>query len=462
MAVTSIHPIRSTEELAIKYIVNEAKTQKGNLVSSYSCSEDPNEAAKMFREIREIFNSKATNLCQHVIQSFKPGEITPEQAHSAGLELADELLGGEYQFVLATHVDKAHIHNHLIFNNVNMCSGCSFETLENKGCKRSWKSLRQKSDDLCKEHGLSIVNRAEHGKGTEHFEWDMNRQGLSWKAKLKLAISNCIEVSTSFDDFLRKCPDFGIIAKYNPNHKIDLKFKLAEHVKERPNIKFTRAKTLGWYYEKPQIEKLIILVNHPELIEPKRKYKPVDVGEKAGYGLRRWADIQNMKEASKVINILTEYGVNDSIELENIALAKMTEMGIASGKLNKLNTQIQNISDIIKVMQTRKKYAPIVQEWKELSGRKRTKFENEHFDELTAHKKATAKLREYYPDNKLPKLETLENEKTALTEERSKLNDVYKKIRADSDKLNYARQALEAYRHERETKEQTQKRGELE
>ena len=462
MAVTSIHQIRSTEELAVQYIVNEAKTEKGNLVSSYSCSDDPNEAAKMFREVREAFDSKVTTLCQHVIQSFKPGEVTPEQAHRAGLELAEKLLGGEYQFVLATHVDKEHIHNHLIFNNVNMCNGYSFETLENKGDKRSWKSLRRKSDDLCKEHGLSVVNHAERNKGTEHFEWEMNRQGLSWKAKLKLAISDCIEASKDFDDFLKKCPDFGIIAEYNPNHKIDLKFKLAEHVKVQPNIKFTRAKTLGWYYEKPQIEKLIILVNHPELMKPKLKYKPVEVAPDAGYGLKRWADIQNMKEASKVINILTEYGVNDSIELENLALAKMTEMGMTTAKLNTLNTKIQDLSQVIKVIQTRQKYSPLVREWKELSGRKRTKFENEHFDELTAHKKATAKLREYYPDSKPPTLETLENEKTAFTEERSKLNEVYKKVRADSDKLNYARQALEAYRHERETREQTQKRGELE
>ena len=364
--------------------MNGDKTEEGILVHSHLCSKDPLQAAKDFQSVREMFQSRTEILDHHIIKSFKPGEVTPEQAHSAGLELADELLGGEYQFVLATHVDREHIHNHLIFNNVNMCNGYSFETLENKGSKRAWKSLRQKSDDLCKEHKLSVVNRAEHNKGAEHFEWEMNRQGLSWKAKLKLAISDCIEASKDFNDFLKKCPDFGIIAEYNPNHKIDLKFKLAEHVKEKPNIKFTRAKTLGWYYEKPQIEKLIILVNHPELIQPKLRYKPVVVDEQAVYGLRRWADIQNMKNASKVINILTEYGVNDSIELENLALAKMTEMGLASGKLNTLNTKIQDLSQIIKLMQTRKKYAPVVREWKELSGRKRTKFENEHYDELTA------------------------------------------------------------------------------
>ena len=169
----------------------------------------------------------------------------------------------------------------------------------------------------------------------------------------------------------------------------------------------------------------------------------------------RWADIQNIKEASKVINILTEYGVNDSIELENLVLAKMNEVEMMNAKLSALDTQIQDLSQAIELIQTRKRYLPIVKEWKGLSGRKRTKFENEHFDELTAQKNVIAKLRELYPNAKLPKLETLENEKTALTEERSKLNEVYKTVCADSDKLNYAKQVLEEYWHEGDSEEQS-------
>ena len=96
----------------------------------------------MFQQVRAAWNSRSTVLCQHVIQSFKPDEITPELAHQIGMELAERLLGEEYQFVLATHTDKAHIHNHLIFCNVNMMNGKSFETLQNKGSKKSWKTLR--------------------------------------------------------------------------------------------------------------------------------------------------------------------------------------------------------------------------------------------------------------------------------------------------------------------------------
>ena len=456
MATTKLHQIKNTESRAIAYVINGDKTEKGVFVHCYMCSKDPLRAAKEFQITREVFKSRTEVLDHHIIQAFKPGEVTPEQAHRIGMELCEKLFRGEYQFILSTHTDKDHIHNHVIVNNTNVMNGKSFNTLENKGT-HFWRTLRSMSDEICKEHGLSVVNHAERNKGSEHFEWEMNCQGLSWKAKLKLAISDCIEASKDFEDFLKKCPDFGIIAEYNPNHKVDLKFKLAEHVEVQPNIKFTRAKTLGWYYEKPQIEKLIILVNHPELMKPKLKYKPVEVAPDAGYGLKRWADIQNMKDASKVINILTEYGVNDSIELENLALAKMKEMGVATAKLNTLNTKIQDLSQVIKLIQTRKKYLLIVNELKELSGRKRTKFENTHLDELTAYKNANSKLKEIFPDSQLPKLETLENEKTALTEERSKLNEVYKKVRADSDKLNYARQALEAYRNKVASEEKSRK-----
>lgn len=162
-----------------------------------------------------------------------------------------------------------------------------------------------------------------------------------------------------------------------------------------------------------------------------------------------------MKEASKVINILTEYGVNDRIELENLVLAKMNEVEVMTAKLNTFNTKIQDLSQTIQLIRTRKKYLPLVKELKELSGRKWTKFENEHLAELTTFKNVNAKLKELFPNNQLPKLETLENEKTALTEERSKLNEVYKTVRADSDKLNYAKQALEEYWREGDTEEQS-------
>ena len=109
-----------------------------------------------------------------------------------------------------------------------------------------------------KKHRLSVVEHPEIGKGKSHWEWDMNRQGLSWKAKLKYAIDQVIKESEDFEDFLKKCTDFGILVEYNPDHKIDLKFMLAEQKERNPRAKFTRAKTLGWFYETRQIKQRIM------------------------------------------------------------------------------------------------------------------------------------------------------------------------------------------------------------
>ena len=110
---------------------------------------------------------------------------------------------------------------------------------------RAWKKLRDLSDEVCKRHHLSVVERPEMGKGKSHWEWDMNRQGLSWKAKLKYTIDQVVKASEDFDDFIRKCAEYGVLVEYNPDHKIDLKFMLSEQKERNPRAKMTRARTLG-------------------------------------------------------------------------------------------------------------------------------------------------------------------------------------------------------------------------
>ena len=188
-----------------------------------------------------------TVLSQHYIQSFKPGEITPERALEVGKELCDKFLKGEYQYFLAVHTDTDHIHLHCIFNNVSRANGRTFESNMNQGKvkDRAWKKLRDLSDEVCKRHHLSVVERPEMGKGKSHWEWDMNRQGLSWKAKLKYTIDQVVKASEDFDDLIRKCAEYGVLVEYNPDHKIDLKFMLSEQKERNPRAKMTRARTLG-------------------------------------------------------------------------------------------------------------------------------------------------------------------------------------------------------------------------
>ena len=152
-----------------------------------------------------------------------------------GQEICEQFLKSEYQYFMTCHIDKNHTHLHCVFNNTNCIDGRTFETHENRSTTkqdRSFQKLMNITDEVCRQHHLSVIEHPEMGKGKNHWEWDMSRQGLSWKAKLKFTIDQVIKESENFEDFLRKCADFGVIVEYNLDHKIDLKFMLAEQ-KER-------------------------------------------------------------------------------------------------------------------------------------------------------------------------------------------------------------------------------------
>ncbi len=178
-----------------------------------------------------------------MIQSFAPGEVTPEQAMQIGEELCDRYLKGDYQYVIAVHNDKDHLHCHIIFNNTNLYNGLSFTTEHNQGRKneRAWAELREISDEICKEHGISVISEPEKGHGVSHFERDMQKEGKSWKDKLRVRIAEVMLYSRDFKDFLEKCSECGIEYVYKPSNKVKLKFRLSDDGQQ----KFTRADTLG-------------------------------------------------------------------------------------------------------------------------------------------------------------------------------------------------------------------------
>lgn len=155
--------------------------------------------------------------------------------------------------MLAVHNDKEHIHTHIIFNNTNLYNGLSFTTEHNQGRKneRAWAELREISDGLCKEYGLSVIEPK--GKGVSHFERDMQLQGKSWKDKLKAKIAEAAFYSKSFEEFLQRCSECGIEYVYKPSNKVKLKFRLSGEGQQ----KFTRADTLGEEYTAERIAKSI-------------------------------------------------------------------------------------------------------------------------------------------------------------------------------------------------------------
>ena len=306
MAVTKIHPIKSTLKKALDYIENPDKTEDKMLVSSFGCSYET--ADIEFEMLLAQAIQKGNNLAHHLIQAFEPGETTAEQAHEIGRQLADEVLQGKYPYVITTHIDKGHLHNHIIFCAVDMANQRKY--ISNR---QSYAFIRRTSDRLCKEHGLSVVKPGKD-KGKTYAEWDAQKKGKSWKAKLKLAIDAAIPQAKGFDGFLRLMEAQG----YEVKQGKFISFRA-------PGQEcFTRCKTLGEDYTEERITQRIkgIAIDRG----PRRRSAgeislrialedSIKAQQSAGYA--RWAKLHNLKQAANSLNFITEHQIDSYEGLES-------------------------------------------------------------------------------------------------------------------------------------------------
>ena len=187
MAITKIHAIKSTVQKSIEYICNPHKTDNRILVDSFACGI---ETAELDSQMENASGRPDANPAYHVIQSFAPGEVTFEEAHAIGKELAERLLHSTHPYVLTTHVDKEHVHNHLIFCSADMISHTRYND-----CMRSYRHLRSLSDTLCKEHHLSVIT-LDGKKGMNYKEWEADKKNISVKQILRWDIFECKPFST--------------------------------------------------------------------------------------------------------------------------------------------------------------------------------------------------------------------------------------------------------------------------
>ena len=182
MAVTKIKPIKSTLKKALDYIQNPDKTDGKMLVSSFGCSYETADIEFGFTLSQAL--DRGNNLAHHLIQSFEPGEVDYEKAHEIGKQLADAVTKGQYEYVLTTHIDKGHIHNHIIFCAVNFVDYHKYVSN-----KRTYYGIRNISDRLCRENGLSVLVPEKGGKGKNYAVYKKEKTA---KAKLKLAVDTLI------------------------------------------------------------------------------------------------------------------------------------------------------------------------------------------------------------------------------------------------------------------------------
>lgn len=466
MATTKLFAIKTTEVKALAYIANPAKTDNGRLIFTFGCSSDPVQASKDFDAVRASGTGKSTVLSQHFIQSFAPGEVTPERAMEIGKELCEKFLQDNYQYFLAVHTDKDHIHLHTIFNNVSRTNGKTFETNMNQGkvAERAWKKLFELSDEVCKRHHLSVIEHPECSKGKSHWEWDMNRQGLSWKAKLKYAIDQVVKESESFEDFLAKCREHGILVDYNLDHKIDLKYMLAEQKERNPRARFTRAKTLGWYYETAQIKSRIAMYQGVLVYTPRTKVRMITKKPPNKF-VQDAIDRGNMKLASIAKNIIAEYGVEPE-QIHPAAISAYAHSRHLLSELNTLNTDIEDLKVKLKVLRQYRKLKPVGEELKSLSGMAAKKYRKDHSYELSEYAKVRASVLEFYPSGQIPTVESLEKKINALIGERSLKDQEFVAADKRARDLADAQRTIEEFlRQERDEQQQNRKRkknGDLE
>ena len=369
MAVTKTHPIKSTLKAAIDYICNPEKTGGKLLVSSYGCAAET--ADIEFSWTRRHAIDKGTNLGRHLIQAFQPGEVTPEQAHEIGMELAKEILGGKYEFVLTTHIDKDHVHNHLIFNAVSFTDHKHYHSN-----KRSYHYIRRTSDRICKEHGLSVIIPGQ-AKGKSYIEHQAAQAGTSYKAKLKAAIDRLIPASADFEDLLLRLQREGY------------EIKRGKYVSCRASDqeRFTRMKTLGVDYTEEAITARIAGRSRPSR-QPKQRngrisllvdiQNNIKAQQSAGY--RRWATIENLKRIADTSNFLTEHGIGSYEELLDQCEAASASVAQLKADLRDTGAKVDELTLKMKHVATYRQLKPIYDRYK--ASRDKEKFLRGHESEI--------------------------------------------------------------------------------
>ena len=436
MAVTKIHPIKSTLKKALDYIENPDKTDEKLFVSSYGCSYET--ADIEFQMLLDQAFKKGNNLAHHLIQAFEPGETTPEQAHEIGKQLADEVLQGKYSYVLTTHIDKGHVHNHLIFCAVDMVNHRKYNSN-----RQSYAYIRRTSDRLCQENGLSVVKPGK-AKGKTYAEWDAQKKGKSWKAKLKIAIDAAIPQAKDFDGFLRLMEAQGYEVKQGKY----ISFRALADGLRPGQERFTRCKTLGEDYTEERITQRIkgIAIDRG----PRRRSAgeislrialedSIKAQQSAGYA--RWAKLHNLKQAANSLNFITEHQIDSYEGLESRMAEISAANDAAASALKDTECRLGDIALQIKNLSAYKQLRPVALELR--NTKDKAAFRRQHESQLILYEAAAKSLKEAGV-KKLPNLYALKAEYKKLDEERERLSEQYNEVKKELKEYGIIKQNVDS------------------
>jgi len=399
---------------AIAYILNPEKTDEKLLVSSYGCASET--AAREFEWTRKIAEQKGMNpvriIARHVIQSFEIGEVTPELAHEIGKQFADEILEGKYEYVLTTHIDKDHVHNHLIFNAVDFVNYHAY-----KSYKRIYYDMREVSDRLCKENGLSVIPPSQN-KGMGYKEYTEAKRGTSWKQKLKQTIDRLVITAKDYDDFLRLMQEAGY------------EIKTGKYISFRAEgqERFTRSKTIGENYTEERIKERIAgrspRRNRRQTV-PKEISLIGDIQERIrlidSKGYEHKAKLTILKEAARTLNYLTENNLLQYADLEKKVEDVHSSYDRTGKELKGVEARLREVQPLIKNISNYQRLKPVYDAFQK--AKDKPGFKAKHEAELVIFEAARSTLLAMQGDEKLPSLKTLQAEQQRLLEEQQRLYD---------------------------------------
>ena len=408
---------------AIAYILNPEKTDEKLLVSSYGCASET--AAREFEWTRKIAEQKGMNpvriIARHVIQSFEIGEVTPELAHEIGKQFADEILGGKYEYVLTTHIDKDHVHNHLIFNAVDFVDYHAY-----KSYKRIYYDMREVSDRLCKENGLSVIPPSQN-KGMGYKEYTEAKRGTSWKQKLKQTIDRLVITAKDYDDFLRLMQEAGY------------EIKTGKYISFRAEgqERFTRSKTIGENYTEERIKERIA-GRTPRRSQIQATPKGIsligDIQERIrlidSKGYEHKAKLTILKEAARTLNYLTENNLLQYADLEKKVEDVHSSYDRTGKELKDVEARLREVQPLIKNISNYQRLKPVYDAFQK--AKDKPGFKAKHEAELVIFEAARSTLLAMQGDEKLPSLKTLQAEQQRLLEEQQRLYDERAKLKKEA------------------------------
>lgn len=469
MAVTKIHAIKSTVNKAVNYITNAGKTDGKLLVSAYKVAPETAHlefrmTAEMAKEIRGDYTNtgRGNNLAYHLIQSFDVKDnLTPEKAHEIGVKLADGLLLNKHEYVVSTHIDKGHLHNHIIFNAVSFATYTKFVSEPYKTASK----IRNISDKLCRENDLTIIDKPK-GKGKSHKEWQEIKTGNSWKELIRVTIDHIIQTASSYDDFKAQMGKAGIVIKEGKH------IAFQKEGMER----YVRGKTIGDEYTRENILARIDKARtaKEERIENKTgasrrvrrqefvkgnikgiKTYPFTLDKRVVYSIRK-QKIADVKELANTLLLLRRENIRnvsdfdkrvDELKLQNTVIRSDIK------RLQTLNNQYKNAA---RSLITYNKYSEIYGQYKSLKKAASKKYYKQYESEILAFEHANDRLQELglSTEVNVEKVIDLVNNHDASI---SQLNEEYRAANARIDEIRKARENINSIIKQRQAKRELDK-----